>query len=181
MAWWGSLDQSTNCRKCFRWTLLHHFQPLNFVNIFLNKVVKTFVLHAARLISTNWGLVTPNNLAVVVWHHQTQMLCLNACIPTWAKKKKNELKFCMLWSSLNCCRHAWCECILTPLHHHPLTAHVTFIVKKIWLVMGLMITDDGVDDDSDAVSGNNDYDNIEGCHCSDTWNHSSLVNDYIFS
>lgn len=47
--------------------------------------------------------------------------------------------------------------------------------------MGLMITDDGVDDDSDAVSGNNDYNNIEGCHYSDARNHSSLVNYCIFS
>lgn len=47
--------------------------------------------------------------------------------------------------------------------------------------MGLMITDDGVDDDSDAVSGNNDYNNIEGCHYSDTWNQFSLVNYYMFS
>lgn len=47
--------------------------------------------------------------------------------------------------------------------------------------MGLMITDDGVDDDSDADSGNNDYDNIEGAYYSDTWNHSPLVNYYIFS
>lgn len=47
--------------------------------------------------------------------------------------------------------------------------------------MGLMITDDGVDDDSDAVSGNDDYDNTEGCHYTDTWTHSSLVNYYLFS
>lgn len=47
--------------------------------------------------------------------------------------------------------------------------------------MGLMITDDGVDDDSDAVSGNNDYNSIEGCHYTDAWNHPSQVNYYIFS
>ncbi len=42
--------------------------------------------------------------------------------------------------------------------------------------MGLMIADDGVDYDSDAVSGNNDYRSIEGCPHSDTWSHSSQVN-----
>ena len=36
------------------------------------------------------------------------------------------------------------------------------------LVMGLMIADDGVDDDSDAVSGGDDYDDAEGGHYSDT-------------
>ena len=53
--------------------------------------------------------------------------------------------------------------------------------KKIWLLMGLMITNDGVDDDSDAVSGGDDYNNIGGCHCSDPLNHSSLVSCCTFS
>lgn len=47
--------------------------------------------------------------------------------------------------------------------------------------MGLMITNDGVDDDSDAVSGGDDYNNIGGCHCSDPLNHSSLVSCCTFS
>lgn len=46
---------------------------------------------------------------------------------------------------------------------------------------GLMITNDGVDDDSDAVSGSNDYNNIGGCHDSDPLNHSSLVTFCIIS
>lgn len=44
--------------------------------------------------------------------------------------------------------------------------------------MGLMITDDGANDDSDAVSDNND---LEGGHYSNTWTYFSVVNCLTFS
>lgn len=47
--------------------------------------------------------------------------------------------------------------------------------------MGLMITDDGVDDDSDAVSDNNDYNDIGACHCGDTPCPSEPQNHSAFS
>lgn len=44
--------------------------------------------------------------------------------------------------------------------------------------MGLMITNDGVDADSDAVSGSNDYSNIWGCHDSDPFE-SFFTRDFL--